>query len=129
MVSAWTTGFPPRLGFGRGYPEFDLWRFDAERLTRSRECDGLLWLSPFAAKAPAFKADMPTIALTQPGTVFTRTPDVLIETGLPGADAPIVMFSPRHQALVSTAATAGAPHPAPATILGMLLRQIETEAA
>ena len=129
MVSTWTTGFPPRLGFGRGYPEFDLWRFDAERLTRSGECDGLLWLSPFAARAPAFKADMPTIALTQPGTTFTRTPDVLIETGLPGADAPTVMFSSRHQALMSTAAATGAPYPTPAAILSMLLQQTETQAA
>ena len=129
MVSTWTTGFPPRLSFAKGYPEFDLWRYDADRMTRGGECDGLLWLSPFAAKAPDFKADMPTVAISQPGTVFARAPDVLIETGLPGANAPSVTFSARHQTLVWAPAVPGAPHLAPAAILDMLLGNIAAEAA
>jgi formylmethanofuran dehydrogenase subunit B len=129
MVSTWTTGFPPRLGFARGYPEFDLWRFDAARLSQSGECDGLLWLSPLAAKGPDWTADMPTIAITQLGTVFARAPEVLIETALPGADAPSELFSPRHQTLVSTPALPGAAHPSPAVVLDMLLGQREARAA
>ena len=28
-TAGWMTGFPPRTGFGRGYPEHDPWRFEA----------------------------------------------------------------------------------------------------
>lgn len=129
LVSTWTTGFPPRLSFARGFPEFDFWRWDAARLTRSGEVDGLLWLSPLAPKAPDWKTEMPTVAIVPPGTVFTRPPEVLIETSLPGQEAPAAIFSARHQALMSSTPVPGAPHPAPAAILEAILGQTEAKAA
>jgi formylmethanofuran dehydrogenase subunit B len=129
LVSTWSTGFPARLGFARGYPEFDLWRFEAERLTRGGECDGLLWISPLAAKAPDWKADLPTVALVQPGTVFMRPPEVLIETGIALADAPAALFSDRFQALTAAPAIPGTVHPSVAAVLEQLLVQMEAQAA
>jgi formylmethanofuran dehydrogenase subunit B len=127
LVSTWSTGFPPRLGFARGYPEFDLWRFDAERLSRGGECDGLLWLSPFEARGPNWKADMPVIAITRPGAVFSRAPDVLIETELAGPDAGTEIFSDRFQALVAASSVAGSQHPSPAAILERMLGHMEAQ--
>ena len=130
LVSTWTTGFPPRLGFARGFPEFDFWRYDAERLCRSGEADMLLWLSPFEAKAPDWKADMPVIALTRPGASFARAPEILIETEISAAGDPTELFSARHQILQSVEAKAEAPGaPPPAAILEQLLTHLEAWAA
>jgi formylmethanofuran dehydrogenase subunit B len=129
LVSAWSTGLPPRLGFARGYPEFDFWRFDAERLSRSRECDALLWLSPFDARGPNWKADMPVIAITRPGAVFERAPDILIETEIPGSDGHSEIFSDRFQALVAAPPVPGSAHPSPGAILERMLGHMEARAA
>jgi formylmethanofuran dehydrogenase subunit B len=129
IVSIWSTGFAPRLGFARGYPEFDLWRFDAERMAGARECDALLWLSPLEAKGPDWKNDMPMVALTRPGAVFTRTPDVLIETEIPGSGGETELFSDRLQALAAMPADAGGPLPTPGAVLERLLGHREAQAA
>jgi formylmethanofuran dehydrogenase subunit B len=129
LVSSWTTGFPPRLGFARGFPEFDFWRYDAERLCRSGEADMMLWLSPFEARAPEWKTDIPVIALTRPGAVFSRAPEIIIETEIAGADSPTEMFSPRHQILQPLEPKAGSGAPAPHVIIERLLTGFEARAA
>ena len=129
MVSGWTTGFPPRLGFARGYPEFDLWRFDAARMNRNGEADGLIWLSPFEAKGPDWRAELPTVAITRPGAVFTRPPEVLIETEIPGADTRAELFSERLQALVAAPAIPLGGYPTPGAVLERLLGHMEAQGA
>jgi len=130
LVSSWTTGFPPRLGFARGFAEFDLWRYDAERLCRSGEADCLLWLSPFEAKAPDWKTDLPLIALARPGTVFARTPEIFIETEISADGGPTELFSARHQVLQPVDAEAGGMGLSPpAAILERLLAHLEAVAA
>jgi formylmethanofuran dehydrogenase subunit B len=130
LVTSWSTGFPPRLGFARGYPELDFWRYDAERLCRSGEADCLVWLSPFEAKAPDWKSDVPVIALTRPGAVFARAPEIIIETEISGADGPAELFSPRHQTLQSLEPRPGGmAAPSPAAILEQLLTHLEAWAA
>ena len=52
QVSGWMTGFPPRTGFGRGYPEHDPWRFDARRLVESGEADAAVWISAYDGEPP-----------------------------------------------------------------------------
>jgi hypothetical protein len=91
--------------------------------------DGLLWLSPLLAKAPDWKTEIPTVAITQPGAIFSRQPDVLIETSLPGQDAPSAIFSSRYQAIMPSAPLPDAPHPAPSKILETLLGHMEAQAA
>ncbi|MDR3406930.1 MAG: amidohydrolase family protein, partial [Methylovirgula sp.] len=49
QTSGWMTGFPIRTGFGRGYPEHDTWRFDANRLVDAGEADAALWISAYGA--------------------------------------------------------------------------------
>jgi formylmethanofuran dehydrogenase subunit B len=130
LVSSWTTGFPPRLGFARGYPELDFWRFDAERLCRSAEADALLWLSPFEAKGPDWKTDIPLIALTRPGAIFARAPEIIVETEISGVDGPAELFSPRYQTLQPLEERSGGmAAPAPAVILEQLLFHLEKLAA
>jgi formylmethanofuran dehydrogenase subunit B len=82
LVSAWTTGGPLRVGFGRGYPAFDPWAYDADRLVASGEADAVVWVAPLGPDLPAWEGRRPTVALVAPGTNVDA--DVVIEVGVPG---------------------------------------------
>lgn len=83
QVSGWMTGFPPRTGFGRGYPEHDPWRFDARRLIDSGEADAALWISAYDGEAPGWtRHDVPLITLAPKGAGAKR--GLYIEVGRPG---------------------------------------------
>jgi formylmethanofuran dehydrogenase subunit B len=86
QVCGWMSGFPVRIGFGRGYPEHDPWRFDARRLVESGEGDCVLWISAYRPVAPEWNVIVPIIALTSSDTKFRHAPRVLIVTGRPGVD-------------------------------------------
>ncbi len=109
QACGWMTGFPMRTGFGRGYPEHDPWRFDAGRLVESGEADCALWISAYRAVAPAWKRDVPMIALTGQGASFRHAPRVHIDVGRPGADHDGVEHLPANGTLVAVAATRPGP--------------------
>lgn len=125
LVSAWTTGFPPRTSFARGFPEFDLWRFDAARMVAAEECDALIWLSAFDPVAPSWKTRIPLIAFTPPGTNFDRPPNVHIKTAIPGVDADAEFYSETLQTLVHTKSIAITDTPTPASVLNALMNRME----
>ncbi|WP_181704113.1 hypothetical protein [Chthonobacter albigriseus] len=83
LVSAWTTGDRLPVGMGRGYPEQDDWRFDAERLVTSGEADALLWIGVLGGDLPAWSGRVPTVALIHHGAK-ANTADVSVEVGVPG---------------------------------------------
>lgn len=133
LVSTWTTGFPPRVGFGRGFPEYDPWRFDATRMIASGECDALVWLSSFEAAAPGWRLNVPLIAITAPGAVFSARPEVYVETGVPGGDFNAEVYSETLQTLVHTEATRASDAaveaaPTPAAVLEGILTRLEARA-
>ena len=86
QVSGWTTGYPPRLSFARGYPEYDPYLFDTQRLLASGEVDALLWISAFNVNNVPPLSDKPTIVLGRCGMNFARWPKVYIPIGTPGID-------------------------------------------
>jgi formylmethanofuran dehydrogenase subunit B len=94
QACGWMTGFPMRTGFGRGYPEHDPWRFDANRLIESGEADGVIWISAYRPAAPPWKASTPVIALTGAQARFRRTPHVHIAVGRPGIDHDAIEYFP-----------------------------------
>lgn len=86
QVSGWTTGYPPRIRFSRGYPEYDPYLYDAVSLLRGGEADVLLWVSSFdAAKIPP-DSDVPGIVIGRSGMTFAQEPEVYIPVGTPGID-------------------------------------------
>ena len=66
QASGWSTGFPVRTSFGRGFPEHDTWRFDADRLVESGEADAALWISAYGERRPHWKQQIPLVALVPP---------------------------------------------------------------
>lgn len=102
QVCGWSTGFPVRTSFARGFPEHDPWLFDAERLVESGEVDCVIWISAYGAEPPRWRKPFALIALTGADAVFPEIPAVRIEIGRPGLDhdavdhyAPMATFASR----------------------------------
>jgi len=83
QTCGWMTGFPPRTGFGRGYPEHDPWRFDTRRLIEGGEVDCALWISAYRAAEPNWRERVPAIALAAEPVSFSA---VYIQVGRPARD-------------------------------------------
>jgi formylmethanofuran dehydrogenase subunit B len=105
QVCGWMTGFPPRTGLGRSYPDHDPWQYRAARLVDSGEADCVLWISAYRAAAPEWSGDPPTIALTPADVSFRKRPRVHIAVGAPGRDHDGVAHHATIAALAAVAAT------------------------
>ncbi|WP_141703436.1 hypothetical protein [Methylobrevis pamukkalensis] len=115
LVSAWTTGGRLRVGFGRGFPEQDDWRFSAERLVADGEADLLIWVGALVPDLPDYAASLPTIALVPPGAQATA--DVVIEVGVPGIHHDAVLTDAVRDAFTFVEASDIATWPSVATVL------------
>ena len=118
IVSAWTTGGPLRIGFGRGYPEFDPWKYEANRLVTSGEADAVVWVAPLGPDLPDWPGSRPTVALVAPGT--TVAADVVVEVGVPGVHHGASLVDNLRDGFSYVEATTPADHPTAAAILGAI---------
>jgi len=92
QASGWMTGFPPRTGFGRGYPEHDPWRYDAKRLVDSGEADAALWISAYNPETPPWvRDDLPLVTLSPAGSATKR--GLWIAVARPGVDGDAIDYS------------------------------------
>lgn len=106
QTSGWMTGFPPRTGFGRGYPEHDTWRFDARRLVDSGEADAALWISAYDGEPPPWRRnDLPLVTLAPAGAKAGGR-GVFIAVGCPGRDHDAVEFAQETSSLIVRKASA-----------------------
>lgn len=126
LASTWMTGFPMRTGFARGFPEFDPWRFDAERMIAAGEADLHLWVCARVGGRPARKNGTRTIALARtaravPGAAVT------IATGVVGIDHPGVVYSARTGGLVSLGAKEESQLPSSATVVHAIADLVSAE--
>ena len=85
-VCAWQSGFPLRVSFASGKPEYDAERFALNRLLAEKEVDLLFWVASFMEDLTPPDSDVPTIALATPGMTFKKEPAVFIPVGTPGLD-------------------------------------------
>jgi formylmethanofuran dehydrogenase subunit B len=106
QTCGWTSGFPPRTGFGRGFAEHDPWLFDSRRLVASGETDCVVWISAYRGQAPSWRETPPTIALTGQNAAFGPAPRVQIQVGHPGVDHACVQHSTSTGTLVAVEASA-----------------------
>jgi formylmethanofuran dehydrogenase subunit B len=127
QTAGWMTGFPPRTGFGRGYPEHDPWRFEASRLVESGEADAAMWISAYDGEAPPWKrADIPLVTLAPQGAAPKR--GLFIEVGRPGVDCDGVEFSQEIGAICARPASAPSKAPSVAQALDSILSHISEDA-
>jgi formylmethanofuran dehydrogenase subunit B len=86
QVCGWTTGYPARTRFSRGYPEYDPFLNDTNVLLANGEADALVWVQAFNVNAAPPATDLPTIVIGRSGMNFAKEPDVFIPVGTPGID-------------------------------------------
>jgi formylmethanofuran dehydrogenase subunit B len=107
LACAWTTGFPPPLGFPGGIATHDPWRFDVDRMVASGEADAALWISAMTPAAPAWTEAPPTVALVAAGTRFVMPPAVVIEVRRADRTTDAVLHDARTNTLTPVAAPRG----------------------
>ena len=86
QVFAWQTGYPTRISYARGYPEYDPYHNSTSLLLASGEADVLVWVATINAKQTPPVASIPTIVIGRSGMVFEKEPEVFIPVGAPGID-------------------------------------------
>lgn len=85
-VSTWQSGFPMRVSYASGQPDYDTTRYAANRLLASGETDLLVWIASFTSDIVPPASAVPTILLGVPGMKIDKTPLVTIPVGTPGLD-------------------------------------------
>ncbi len=120
QTSGWMTGFPVRTGFGRGYPEYDTWRFDANRMIEADEADAALWISAYGAESPQWKRQVPIVALVRPQTLFGYPPRVRIEVGSPGRDHDAIEYARDIATFTLTLAKSPSDAPRVSEVIGLI---------
>jgi formylmethanofuran dehydrogenase subunit B len=85
-VCAWQSGYPLRVSYANGKPEYDAERYHATRLLASNESDLLVWLASLGDDLLPPDTDVPTIVLGTPGLKLKRQAKVFIPVGTPGVD-------------------------------------------
>ncbi|OAI26457.1 MULTISPECIES: formylmethanofuran dehydrogenase subunit B [Methylomonas] len=86
QVCGWTTGYPARVNFARGYPEYDPFLYDSQAMLANGEADALIWVHAFNVNAKPPRTTLPTIVIGRSGMTFEKEPDVFIPVGTPGID-------------------------------------------
>ncbi len=105
QTSGWTTGFPVRTSFGRGFPEHDTWRFDAHRMVESGEADAALWISAYGTATPPWQRDIPIVALVPAAAQFAKEPRVRVDIACPGVDHDCAEYAREVGAIVAREAS------------------------
>lgn len=85
-VCAWQSGFPLRVSFASGKPDYDTERYSMTRLLAAKESDLLLWLASYTPDLSPPDTDVAMIVLGTHGLKMPRTPKVYIPVGTPGID-------------------------------------------
>jgi len=86
QVSAWQSGYPMRTSFNRGFPDYDPYLFDTNRMLKDNEVDILLWISSFNIDRTPPESKATTVVLGRSGMIFEHEPEVFIPVGTPGID-------------------------------------------
>jgi len=86
QVFAWQTGYPTRISYARGYPEYDPYHNAAARLLGNGEADVLVWVATINARQAPPTVSVPTIVIGRSGMTFEQEPAVYIPVGAPGID-------------------------------------------
>jgi formylmethanofuran dehydrogenase subunit B len=87
QVAAWITGYPTRISYARGYPEYDPVHNEATKRLAHGEADVLCWVSSLSCTAPPVTS-VPTVVIGRSGIGLEQEPEVYIPVGVPGIDFP-----------------------------------------
>jgi formylmethanofuran dehydrogenase subunit B len=86
QVTGWQTGYPSRVDFSAGFPDYDPYLNSIESRVADGSGDVVLWVSAFNVNRTPPRTGLPTIVLGRSGMRFDQEPDVFIPVGTPGLD-------------------------------------------
>ncbi|MBI1650985.1 formylmethanofuran dehydrogenase [Hyphomicrobium sulfonivorans] len=82
----WQTGYPLRVSFASGAPEYDANRYNIARMLTDGEGDMLMWVASIGTDIGLPQTAVPTVVLGTPGLRLAQPPTVYIPVGTPGID-------------------------------------------
>jgi len=85
-VCTWISGYPLRVSYASGAPDYDPYRWAIGRMLKDKEGDLLLWVASISPELAPPATEVPTIVLGTPGLKLAKEPDVFIPVGTPGLD-------------------------------------------
>jgi formylmethanofuran dehydrogenase subunit B len=85
-VCTWISGYPLRVSYATGAPDYDPYRWAIGRMLQDGEGDLLVWIASISPELVPPKTDIPTIVLGTPGLKLAKKPQVFIPVGTPGVD-------------------------------------------
>lgn len=85
-TTTWITGYPLRVSFASGAPDYDPYRHDIARMLADGEGDLLVWTASFSPDLAPPKTKLPAVVLGTPGLKLAKPPEVFIPIGTPGVD-------------------------------------------
>lgn len=85
-VCSWQSGYPLRVNFSNGYPEYDPYKFSTGKVLKRMEADSMMWISSFNSSIKPPNARIPRIILSSNMTHLPHKPSVFIPVGIPGID-------------------------------------------
>ena len=85
-VCTWISGYPLRVSYATGAPDYDPYRWSIARMLQDKEGDLLMWIASISPELAPPKTDIPTIVLGTPGLKLAKEPQVFIPVGTPGLD-------------------------------------------
>lgn len=85
-VCGWQAGFPLRVNYKNGVPDYDPLRHETEAMLASGDADLLVWVASIGAELSPPATDVPTIVLGTPGLAMRKPPAIFLPVGTPGVD-------------------------------------------
>ena len=85
-VCTWISGYPLRVSYASGAPDYDPYRHAIGRMLKEGEGDLLIWIASISPSLAPPPTKLPTIVLGTPGLALTDTPSLFIPVGTPGLD-------------------------------------------
>jgi formylmethanofuran dehydrogenase subunit B len=85
-VATWQSGYPMRVSYASGAPEFDPDRYAIARMLREGEGDLLVWIASYSPDLAPPATDIPIIVVGTPGVKLPKSTAVFIPIGTPGVD-------------------------------------------
>ncbi len=85
-VCTWISGYPLRVSYATGAPDYDPYRWSIARMLKEGEGDLLVWLASISPDLSPPETRLPAVVLGTPGLKLAKDPDVFIPVGTPGLD-------------------------------------------
>lgn len=85
-VSSWQSGYPLRVSFASGKPDYDFTRYAIAKMLAAGDGDLLVWIASFTPDLGPPATKIPSIVLGTPGVKLATPPAVFIPIGTPGVD-------------------------------------------